>query len=679
MSSESKNSNEIENDTNLSSKRNINKNIEKQQISTGDEHLKTESKNPSNKFSKRKKIIIITISISLFLIIAALILIIGHFKFDWFTKKNELVLEQNRELNLVARYLEKKYAINYYDLEGLDKKIQNNMISTDFIVGINKRTKINSIFDLSEADYLYESFLLVINFTEINETNSEFLGGINIFEESKSAEDLIQKNDEFFLNLLKKGNQNFNKTDFKENFPICKFYYFKNGTINDIYFPKGMNEFYKTAINDLIEKITPKLSKSLYQKESNKRRLENGNEETFNLNYEQIFENGALQKTIIYEDKIENEFYENNNENNFKKNEIISKIIRTFNSFGDITSLEMKGEALFKSFSSENSKNNSKNNNLRQNSETDEKKLETNESYYNLGLNEFNMNVNSNMELIYNEIDQKIVDKLNLISKFISFEKYQEPNETFLNEEGIEKELNNSETNSSESNEKRNLAASNKINYSSNYLSTFKLINTDFLGIKIGLNQYLYTNYKTNLRQEYLSLLFANKEYKLSTVEKYHYSNLKSGYASKNLLDKSFSLDKKFKPFGFLVKGIIKLITQAQHGVSFDIIKGEMYTKGYASFDIGVSGSFGPDFFVVSFGAELTGYIVKGNSFIQSNTLINSGSKLAKFQFNNNISTCSVDLSFYFKINLLLWSKTYRTTYNLFKGFSSKYNSYLIN
>ena len=288
------------------------------------------------------------------------------------------------------------------------------------------------------------------------------------------------------------------------------------------------------------------------------------------------------------------------------------------------------------------------------------------------------MNVNSNMELIYNEIDQNIVEKLNTISNFISFEKYQEPNETFLSEEGIEKELNNSETNSSESDEKRNLAASNKINYSSNYLSTFKLINTDFLGIKIGLNQYLYTNYKTNLRQEYLSLLFANKEYKLSTVEKYHYPSLKSGYASKNLLNKNFSLDKKFKPFGFSVIGTIKLITHAQHGVSFDIIKGEMYTKGYASFNIGVAGSFGPDFFVVSFGAELTGYIVKGNSFIQSNTLINSGSKLAKFQFNNNISTCSVDLSFYFKVNLLLWSTTYRTTYNLFKGFSSKHNSYLI-
>ena len=677
MSSELKNSNSIENETIPSSKGIFNKNIDKQVLSTSDEQLKTESKN-SNKISKRKKMIIIIISISFLLIIAGLILIIGHFKFDWFMKKNELVLIQNREVNLVTRYLEKKNATNYYDLERLDKKIQNIMISTDFIVGINKRTKINSIFDLSEADYLYESFLLIINFTEINETNSEFIGGINIFEESKSAEDLIQKNEDFFLNLLKKGNYlNFtNKTNFIENFPICKFYYFKNGTLNDIYFPKGMNEFYKTAISDLIEKITPKLSKSLYQNESNKRRLENGNEENLVLNYEQIFENGELQKTIIYEDKIQNEY---DNENNIKKNEINSKIKRTFNSFGDITNLELKGEALFKSFSSEKN-NNSKSNNLRRNSETDENSLESNESYYNLGFNEFNMNVTSNMELIYNEIDQKIMDKLNAISKFISFEKFQETNETLINEEGNEIELNNSEEeNFSESNEKRNLSTSNKINYSSNYLKNLKIIQTDFLGTKIGLIQYLYINSKTNLRQEYLNLLFGNKEYKLSVTEKYHYPNLKKGNTTKEFLNKNFSLDKKFKPFGFLVKGIIKLVNHAQHGVSFDIIKGEMYTKGYAYFDIGVSGSFGPNFFVISFGAELTGYIVKGSSFIQSNTLINSKSKLAKFQFNKKINACSVDLSFYFKIYLIFWKKTYKTTYNLFKGFSSSSNTYSYN
>ena len=37
-----------------------------------------------------------------------------------------------------------------------------------------------------------------------------------------------------------------------------------------------MNEFYKSAMNDLIEKITNKLPKSLYRQETYKRRLENG-------------------------------------------------------------------------------------------------------------------------------------------------------------------------------------------------------------------------------------------------------------------------------------------------------------------------------------------------------------------------------------------------------------------
>ena len=431
-----------------------------------------------------------------------------------------------------------------------------------------------------------------------------------------------------------------------------------------------MNEFYKGAMTDLIEKITPKLTKSLYQQKTNKRKLENGVEENLKLNYQQIIENGVLQKTIIYEDKIQNEYYSNK----IKKNEINSKIIRTFNSSGDIISLEMKGEALFKSFSQEENKN-EKEKNLRLIEESDESKIETNESYYKLGFNEFNMNVTSNMELIHNKIEPNILDKLKAISKLIYFEKYIELNETLLNEKGKENELNNSDTNSTK--EKRNLAQKNKINFSKTYTATYKLFNTDFLGWKIGLNQYLYVNNQNNLRQEYLTFLFGNKEYLLSKAEKYHYSNLKSGYITRELLNKNFGLDKRFKPFGYLVKGHLNLIIRAQHGVSFDIIKGEMYSKGYASLEISVTGTFGPDFFIVSFGAQLKGYILKGNSFIQGNTLLNSGSKLSVFQFYSKINTCSVDLSFFFTINLIFWKKTFKTTFNLYKGFSSYDNTYL--
>lgn len=683
MSTQLKKSNDVDRNKIPTSGRVINKkrNVEKKIKSSCDEALKKEQNNLPTIFSKRKKLFITIISISVLLVIAGVVLIIGHFQFGWFMKKNDLVLVQNREVNLVARYLEKKYSTNYYDLEGLDlsKRTQNNTILTDFVVGINKRTKINSIFDLSEPDYLYESFLLIINFTEINETNSDYLGGVNILDESKSAEDLIRINDELFLKKIQSSNQsNFtNKTEFKDNFPICKFYYFENGTIHEIYFPEGMNEFYKSAISDLIEKITPKLSKSLYQKETNKRRLENGGEESSLFNYQQIIENGVLQKTIIYEDKIQNEFYTNSNESSLSKNVLNSKIIRTFNSSGDITSLEMKGEALFKSFvpDKNNETKNKENASLRFVSETEEKNLETNESYYKLGFNEFDMNVTSNMELIHNEIDPKILKKLNVLSNLISFEKYKELNETLANNTGKENNLNNSDTNSTS--EKRNLAMKSRVNFLSSYTATNKLINTDFLGTKIGLNQYLYINNKTNLRQEYLKLIFRNKEYTLSVAEKYHYSNLKSGSYNKELVNKNFGLDKNFKPFGFFVRGYLNLNIYAKHGVSFDIINEEMYAKGYANFEISVSGTFGPDFFFVSFGAQLTGYVAKGNSHIQANTLINSGSKLSQFYFYEKINACSVDLSFYFTINLIFWKKTYRKTFNLFKGFSSQEGKYL--
>lgn len=683
MSTQLKKSNDVDRNKIPTSGRVINKkrNVEKKIKSSCDEALKKEQNNLPTIFSKRKKLFITIISISVLLVIAGVVLIIGHFQFGWFMKKNDLVLVQNREVNLVARYLEKKYSTNYYDLEGLDlsKRTQNNTILTDFVVGINKRTKINSIFDLSEPDYLYESFLLIINFTEINETNSEYLGGVNILDESKSAEDLIRINDELFLKKIQSSNQsNFtNKTEFKDNFPICKFYYFENGTIHEIYFPEGMNEFYKSAISDLIEKITPKLSKSLYQKETNKRRLENGGEESSLFNYQQIIENGVLQKTIIYEDKIQNKFYTNSNESSLSKNVLNSKIIRTFNSSGDITSLEMKGEALFKSFvpDKNNETKNKENASLRFVSETEEKNLETNESYYKLGFNEFDMNVTSNMELIHNEIDPKILKKLNVLSNLISFEKYKELNETLANNTGKENNLNNSDTNSTS--EKRNLAMKSRVNFLSSYTATNKLINTDFLGTKIGLNQYLYINNKTNLRQEYLKLIFRNKEYTLSVAEKYHYSNLKSGSYNKELVNKNFGLDKNFKPFGFFVRGYLNLNIYAKHGVSFDIINEEMYAKGYANFEISVSGTFGPDFFFVSFGAQLTGYVAKGNSHIQANTLINSGSKLSQFYFYEKINACSVDLSFYFTINLIFWKKTYRKTFNLFKGFSSQEGKYL--
>ena len=645
---------------------------------------KSSQKEKSTINYSKKKIIIIA-SIIIILIIVGLILIIGHIAFGWFKKKKELVVEQKRQENNVSRYLETKNATNIYNYDGINdtQNIVNNTILTDFIVALNKKTKIDKRYDLSDIDYIYETFLLIINITLLNETDSLFLGGLNIYNESKTIQDLIEINQNLFPNNSYESINLTNKT--QNNIPFCKFYFYENGTLDNIYFPINVNDFYKSAIEDLIEKVTPKLSKSLYKNETNKRRLDN-REEGIYFNYEQILKNGALDKTIIYEDKIKKNFGKNKDEYIFENNEINSKIVRIFNPSGDITSIKMEGEASFISAQSKNN-NKGKNNNLRLIEEVNEKKIDTNESYYSLYLNEFKINVTSNMTLIKTSYEPEILEKLNYLSEIINLELYKDLNdsnsntekgnetdEKTLNESLIELNDSNYINNISELNDStiqlRNLAA-NDINFCSSYSSKYRILSVNFLGLYVGLNQHMYINNRTGLRQNYVNLIIGSRESTISTINMYQYYYSGSKSITKKVVDTKFGLNKKFQPFGFLIDAGLNIKSNLNHGISIDIINKEMYTKGFTNFELGVEGSFGPNFIFFSFGASLTGYIAKGNSYIQANTLLKVHSKLTKFSFYKYLNSCSVDLEFYFSIWLIFWEKKFSTSFNLFKGISS--------
>jgi hypothetical protein len=184
-------------------------------------------------------------------LITGIVIIIGHFQFDWFKKEQELVIASNRKINYVSRYIENKEAINIYDFEGFNEtqKVQNISIITDFIVALNKKERIDKRFDFSNIDYLYEAFLLIINITQLNENGTLFLGGINIYDESKSMKELIRMNNKIFPNSS-------NSYENQINIPFSKFHFYENGTLGPIFLPLGINEFYKSAIIDLIEKVT---------------------------------------------------------------------------------------------------------------------------------------------------------------------------------------------------------------------------------------------------------------------------------------------------------------------------------------------------------------------------------------------------------------------------------------
>jgi hypothetical protein len=499
----------------------------------------------------------------------------------------------------------------------------------------------------------------------------------------------LEKNNNLFSNNGQKYDNKNSINETQNGVPFCKFYFYENGTLDNIYFPLNINEFYISIIEDLIEKVTPKLSKSLYNNETERRRLENGKEGKY-LNYEQIIRNGLLKKTVIYENKKENNI--DNDDFTFEKNEINSRIVRTFDPLGDMTLLEMEGEASF--ISSYSYDKNIKNNNLRLIEEENEKKIDTNESFYNLGLNEFKMNVTSNMKLIKASLEPNLLQILNDLSQKVKLELYKNESNTRLDtEEGNvteEKTLNESlidlnDTNYTNNNNEsiinnievqlRNLAKNN-INFANSYISYNKVLGTSFLGLYVGLQQNLYINRNNGLRQHYVTLVIGSKQYTISTVNFYQYYNSGAKYTTKKVVDTKFGLDKRFSSFGYIIKAELNLKCSLYHGVSIDVIKGEMYTKGFADIDLAVVGSFGPDFIFVSFGASVVGHLAKGNSYIQANTLLNNNSNLARFIFYRDMKSCSVDIEFYFSVWLVVYEKTFKETINIFKGFSNYLNTY---
>ena len=135
------------------------------------------------------------------------------------------------------------------------------------------------------------------------------------------------------------------------------------------------------------------------------------------------------------------------------------------------------------------------------------------------------------------------------------------------------------------------------------------------MGLNIIVQQNLYIDKNTGLRQNYINLIVDNKEYNISKIEIYQYYNSGKKSISKILFDKSIGLlsNEGFKYFGLLFKSSFNLNFELSHGISIDIINGEMYTKSIASFDLGISGSFDLSFILYLLGWKFQVILLKVN------------------------------------------------------------------
>ena len=191
---------------------------------------------------KVNKKIVIGLSIAGLIAITVLTtLLVGYFKFEWFQKKQNNVIQNTYHKGQVLLFNEVKTLTT--EMKTIDKnKIDEYKFNTDFLVMINSKKKLKYF---GEIDNLYNATLVILKM----DTTDKEVGGLNLLDE-KELEN-IAKNPELFEH------------------PIAKFAFYENGTLVDIYIAKDTNKFFASSMIDLIEEIIPRISKKLYNKEQN--------------------------------------------------------------------------------------------------------------------------------------------------------------------------------------------------------------------------------------------------------------------------------------------------------------------------------------------------------------------------------------------------------------------------
>jgi hypothetical protein len=176
--------------------------------------------------------------ISTVLVLAATTtLLISYFKFDWF--KNEIYnVDANltREINQANFFQETKKINTRIAITKDEYEEQEYTVNTNFMVYLKKRIQ------LKENDYL-NTATIVITKSKMTTKGQEYdLPSFDLTDENKVRE--FEKHPD--------GSKN----------PIAEFSYFENGTIADIKFADLTDEYNTQTLKELIEKVTPKLSRN---------------------------------------------------------------------------------------------------------------------------------------------------------------------------------------------------------------------------------------------------------------------------------------------------------------------------------------------------------------------------------------------------------------------------------
>ena len=189
--------------------------------------------------SNKKKILILSITISVAIALITTIFLVGYFKFNWFKDQYDLDIKIKNFANQADYFSEKRIIKSKVLYTSGDSDEREQIIDTNFVVILTDRKKIN-ITKGGESHINNATLIILDSKIKIGEKQTN-LNSFNIFDEKQLTE--------------------FESNPSGSVYPMAQFSYYENGTIIDINLPEDMDRYNAQSMTELINNVIPKLSR----------------------------------------------------------------------------------------------------------------------------------------------------------------------------------------------------------------------------------------------------------------------------------------------------------------------------------------------------------------------------------------------------------------------------------
>ena len=175
---------------------------------------------------------------------AVAILLVGHFKFDWFKSETYKIEANIQRSNFKANYFSEEKNMNIkVSFSNGQKEEKEFFISTNFVVILTERK------ELGKGDFLNTASLVILD-SNLKTTEEEIkLTKFQIFDESTIKE--LESNPD------------------GSKYPMSIFTFHEDGTLEDIKLPDNMDKYNADSIVELIKNVIPKLTRNRKEDISN--------------------------------------------------------------------------------------------------------------------------------------------------------------------------------------------------------------------------------------------------------------------------------------------------------------------------------------------------------------------------------------------------------------------------